>query len=66
MFDGPKATLSISAHRALIAGGGAPEIEVAQRLRKHAQTLTGKLAYCVNGFADALEVIPTRWRRTLA
>jgi len=58
MFDGPKATLSISAHRALIAGGGAPEIEVAQRLRKHAQTLTGKLAYCVNGFADALEVIP--------
>ena len=26
------------------------------RLRKHAQTLSGKLAYCVQAFADALEV----------
>ena len=41
---------------ALIAGGGAPEIEVALRLRRHAQTLSGKLAYCVLAFADALEV----------
>ena len=44
--------------RALIAGGGAPEIEVALRLMEDAQSLSGLEAYCVRGFADAMEVIP--------
>ncbi len=44
--------------RALIAGGGAPEIEVALRLMEYSQTLSGMEAYCVRGFAEAMEVIP--------
>ncbi len=45
--------------RALIAGGGAPEIEVAVRLMEYAQTLSGMEAYCVRGYAEAMEVIPS-------
>ncbi|PGH17208.1 T-complex protein 1 subunit delta [Polytolypa hystricis UAMH7299] len=45
--------------RALIAGGGAPEIEIAQALAKQARTLTGSEAICWKAFADAMEVIPT-------
>ena len=45
-------------NRALIAGGGAPEIEVALRLAQYANTLTGMEQYCFRAFADALEVIP--------
>ena len=44
--------------RALIAGGGAPEIEVSIKLAEHARTLTGMEAYCVRAFAEALEIIP--------
>jgi T-complex protein 1 subunit delta len=45
--------------RALIAGGGAPEIEIAQQLGKQSQRLQGMEATCWKAFADALEVIPT-------
>lgn len=44
--------------RALIAGGGAPEIELAIRLTEYANTLTGMEQYCFRAFAEALEVIP--------
>ncbi|KAF4521211.1 hypothetical protein B566_EDAN010750 [Ephemera danica] len=44
--------------RALIAGGGAPETEVALQLSRYAQTITGVDAYCFRAFSDALEVIP--------
>ncbi len=44
--------------RALIAGGGAPEIELAIRLTEHANTLTGMEQYCFRAYADALELIP--------
>jgi T-complex protein 1 subunit delta len=44
--------------RALIAGGGAPEIELALGLQQHAQTLAGMDQYCVRAYAEALEVIP--------
>jgi len=44
--------------RFVIAGGGAPEIQVALRLSEHAQTLTGMEAYCMRAFAEAMEVIP--------
>jgi T-complex protein 1 subunit delta len=42
----------------LIAGGGAPEIELAVRLLEFSQTLTGMEQYCFRAFADALNVIP--------
>ena len=45
-------------HRALIAGGGAPEIELSIQLMQYAQTLAGVEQYCVRAFADALEIIP--------
>src|ERR1700753_93919 len=45
--------------RALLAGGGAPEIEIAQQLSTKARSLTGTEAICWKAFADALEVIPT-------
>ncbi|KAJ8604316.1 hypothetical protein CTAYLR_002566 [Chrysophaeum taylorii] len=44
--------------RSLIAGGGAPEAEIALKLADYAKTLAGKNAFCVRAFADALEVVP--------
>ncbi|MFQ6129287.1 MAG: thermosome subunit beta [Candidatus Hadarchaeaceae archaeon] len=46
----------------IIVGGGAPEIELAKRLREYAETVGGREALAVNGFADAIETVP----RTLA
>ncbi|RAL62786.1 hypothetical protein DID88_004628 [Monilinia fructigena] len=45
--------------KALIAGGGAPEIEIASQLAQQARELTGTEAICWKAFADAMEVIPT-------
>lgn len=45
--------------RALIAGGGAPEIHTSRLLSQYAQSLKGMEAYCFQAYADALEVIPT-------
>lgn len=44
---------------ALIAGGGAPEIEVSRTLMREARALSGTEAFCWKEFAEALEVIPT-------
>ena len=44
--------------RFLLAGGGAPEIEVSRRLRQWSGELQGMQSYCVKAFADALEVVP--------
>ena len=46
----------------IVTGGGAPEIELAKRLREYAETVGGREALAVNGFASAVETIP----RTLA
>ena len=45
--------------KALIAGGGAPEIEIAQALSQQSQRLSGMEAVCWKAFADAMEVVPT-------
>lgn len=45
-----------------VGGAGAPEIEVAQRLRKYANSLKGREQLAVLAFADSIEVVP----RTLA
>ena len=42
----------------MIAGGGAPEIEVSQQLAVYSKELIGMESYCVRAFAEALEVIP--------
>ena len=46
----------------IVAGGGAPEIEIAKGLRKYADSLSGREQLAVIAFADAMEIIP----RTLA
>ncbi|KAF9053853.1 t-complex protein 1 [Hymenopellis radicata] len=45
--------------RALIGGGGAPEIHVSRLLAQYAHSLKGMEAFCFQAYADALEVIPT-------
>lgn len=44
--------------KALIAGGGAPEIEVALKLAAKANQLEGIDAICTRAYANALEIIP--------
>lgn len=46
----------------IVAGAGAPEIEVSKGLRKYADSLSGREQLAVLAFADAMEIIP----RTLA
>jgi archaeal chaperonin len=42
----------------IVAGGGAPEIRVAERIRQYASTLSGREQLAVRAFADAIEAIP--------
>jgi thermosome len=42
----------------VVAGGGAPEAEVARMLRSYAQRLSGKEQLAVQAYADGLEIIP--------
>ncbi len=46
----------------VLAGGGAPEVELSLALRDYADSVGGREQLAVEAFADALEVIP----RTLA
>jgi thermosome len=46
----------------VVAGAGAPEMELARQLRSYANALSGREQLAVQAFADAMEVIP----RTLA
>ncbi|MFC1956234.1 thermosome subunit alpha [Chloroflexota bacterium] len=42
----------------IVAGGGAAEIEMAERLRAYARTIGGKEQLAIEAFADSLEAIP--------
>ena len=46
----------------IVAGAGAPEIELARQLRKYADSLSGREQLAVEAFAESMEIIP----RTLA
>jgi thermosome len=46
----------------VVAGAGAPEIELARQLRKYADSLSGREQLAVQAFANSVEIIP----RTLA
>jgi thermosome len=43
----------------ILAGGGAPELEIARALKKYAETLPGREQLAVKSFAEALEAVPT-------
>ncbi|CEM33860.1 unnamed protein product [Vitrella brassicaformis CCMP3155] len=49
---------SLVKEKALIPGGGAPEMELSQKLNEWGRSLPGVQSLCVKAFADALEVIP--------
>lgn len=44
--------------RKIVAGGGAPEEEMARVLRKYAATFPGKEQLAIIGFAGAVEIVP--------
>lgn len=49
---------SLVKKKALIAGGGAPEMEVNLKLNQWSRTVGGVNAVCIEHFAEALEIIP--------
>jgi T-complex protein 1 subunit delta len=49
---------SLVKKKSMIAGGGAPEIEIAMQLANYAKTLKGVQSYCVRSYAEAFEIIP--------
>merc|ERR1712196_152165 len=49
---------SLVKKKALIAGGGAPEMEVSQKLAIWARGLGGIKAVCIEHYAEALELVP--------
>lgn len=49
---------SLVKKRFMIAGGGAPEVEVAHGFVRWSQTLSGQESYCARAYASAMEVIP--------
>lgn len=44
--------------RKMVAGGGAPEVELAKRLRDYAESIGGREQLAIEAFADSLEIIP--------
>ncbi|RLI17652.1 thermosome subunit [Candidatus Bathyarchaeota archaeon] len=42
----------------VLAGGGAPELEISKMLKRYAETLPGREQLAVRSFAEALEAIP--------
>jgi len=50
-------TRAIRTH-AVVAGGGAIEMELSRYLREHLREIKGKTQLVINGFAKALEIIP--------
>jgi thermosome len=43
----------------IVAGGGAPEAELAKRIREYAVKVGGREQLAIEGFAEALEAVPT-------
>ncbi len=43
----------------VVAGGGAPEAEIAKQLREYADTVGGREQLAINAFSEALESIPS-------
>ena len=59
VHDAIMVTKDVLEKPAIVAGGGAPEAEVAKRLREWAESLPGREQLAVSKFAEALETIPS-------
>ena len=42
----------------IVAGGGAPEMEIAKALRSYAETLPGREQLAIRSFGEAMEIVP--------
>ncbi|MCL2688210.1 MAG: TCP-1/cpn60 chaperonin family protein, partial [Methanobrevibacter sp.] len=42
----------------VVAGGGAPEIEMAKKLKDYAESISGREQLAVTAFAESLEIVP--------
>ncbi|MEM4196297.1 MAG: thermosome subunit alpha, partial [Methanothermobacter sp.] len=42
----------------VVAGGGAPEVEIARKIREYAETISGREQLAILAFSDALEIVP--------
>ncbi len=58
MYDALRVTACAVEDGKYVAGGGAPEIELAMRLRDYAASIGGREQLAIPAFADAVEVIP--------
>ncbi len=58
MEDGLRVLEATLIDRHLVPGGGAPEIELALRLREYAATVGGREQLAIEAFSEALEIIP--------
>ncbi|MCS7121200.1 MAG: TCP-1/cpn60 chaperonin family protein [Archaeoglobaceae archaeon] len=58
LTDAIKVTKAAVENGKIVAGGGAPEIEVSLRLKQWAPSLGGREQIAIEAFANALEVIP--------
>ena len=57
--DGLGDVSAVIKNKKIVAGAGAVEIEIARRLRKFANSLSGREQLAIQEFANALEFIPT-------
>ncbi len=62
MMDAIGDLIAVLKTKKVVAGAGAPEVELAKKLREFANTLNGREQLAVQSFADSVEIIP----RTLA
>ena len=58
LHDAIMVTKDVLEKPAIVAGGGAPEAEIASRLRAYSNQVSGREQLAILKFADALEVIP--------
>jgi len=58
MEDALRVVAVVVEDKMLVPGGGAPEVELALRLREYAATVGGREQLAIEAFADAMEVIP--------
>jgi thermosome len=59
LIDALSVIIDIVKTNQIVAGGGSIETELAKRIRDYAVTAGGREQLAIEGFADALEVIPT-------
>ena len=62
IHDALMVTSVVVQDKKIVAGGGAPEIELSLQLHRYAASLGGSIQLAIEAFAKALEIIP----RTLA